>query len=165
MRLGKTKKPEPPPDRVIKEGEQPKKLEPQLKPKKPRKWDGWLSVAFISICILMTLIFSGTEFNTNAIFAAALIPVGLCHYTYYLVFAKKRRRKKYNKDMSEYDYNTRMDSRTRYRKTAAAERQREVDIDVGRVIEENLRRGTKAWDVRDMEDLFPSPEEQEWVER
>jgi len=145
--------PSPPPDRVIKEGEQPKKLGPQ-KPKKPRKWDGWLSVAFISICILMTLIFSGTEFDTNAIFAAALMPVGVCYYTYYLLIGRRKRDKKYNKEYSEYEYNTRMASNTRYRKNAAEKRQREIDIDVGRVMEENLRRTTKSWDTRD---LLPNP--------
>jgi hypothetical protein len=149
MRLGKTKKPEPPPDRVIKEGEQPEKLEPQ-KPKKPRKWDGWLSVAFISICILMTLIFSGTEFDLNAKVAAGLMPIGLCYYTYYIVFARRKRNKKYNEDMSEYEYSTRMASNTRYRKTAEAKSKLEVE----RIVEENLRRETRAWDTRD---LFPNP--------
>jgi hypothetical protein len=160
------KKPSPPPDRLIKEGEQPEKPSESgpKKPKKPRKWDGWLSVVFISICILMTLVFSGTEFDTNAIFAAALIPVGLCHYTYYLVFAKKRRRKKYNKEYSEYDYNMRMASRTRYRSTQhnhrkemARQHELTAQKEVDKIVEDNLRSGRKAWDTRDFEDLLPSP--------
>ncbi len=146
--------PSPPPDRVIKEGEQPKKLEP-VKPKKPRKWDGWLSVAFISICILMVLIFGRTEFDLNAKVAAVFIPIGLCHYSYYLLIGRRRRSKKYVKDIREYDNKVRMASNTRYK----AKRQKDFDKEVSKIVEENLRRGTKAWDTRNEKfgDLLPRP--------
>jgi hypothetical protein len=159
MGLFKRKKPEPPPDRIIKEGEQPEKLEPQKpkEPKKPRKWDGWLSVAFISICILMVLIFGNTDFDLNARVAGGLIPVGLCYYTYYLTWATRKRKKKYNNDIYEYDREVReyqrLTSRTRYRKAARSKAAKEVD----RIVEENLRRETRAWDTRDFEDLLTSP--------
>ncbi len=149
MRLGKTKKPKPPPDRVIKEGEQPKKLE-LVKPKKPRKWDSWLSIAFMSICILIALIFSGTDFDLNARIAGGFIPVGLCYYTYYLLIGKRKRSKKYVKDIREYDNKVRMASNTRYR----AKRQKDFDKEVSKIVEDNLRRETRTWDTRD---LFPSP--------
>jgi hypothetical protein len=160
------KKPSPPPDRLIKEGEQPEKPSESgpKRPKKPRKWDGWLSVAFISICILMTLIFSGTEFDTNAIFAAALIPVGPCYYSYYLLIGRRRRDKKYDKDVNEYNYNIRMDSQTRHRSTQhnhrkemARQHELTAQKEVDKIVEDNLRRGKKAWDTKDFEDLFPGP--------
>jgi hypothetical protein len=140
---------------------------PIPKPKKPRKWDGWLSVAFISICIILVCIFARTEFDLNARVAAGLIPVGLCYYTYFLFIGRRRRDKKYDKDVNEYNYNIRMDSQTRHRSTQHNHRKemarqqdlskKHKELEIEKIVEENLRKATSAWDTRDFEDLLPGP--------
>ena len=70
-------------------------------PKKPKTWDGWASVIFIMLNIIGVFVFDAIDFKFNSIICGGLIFVGLGYYTYYLLFVKSKRRKKYEEELGD----------------------------------------------------------------